>query len=114
LHQDTVDNNNNLAIADELIDSYKVDRDTLSGGQYAGGWINYVFGTPIPAAIGKSITIDSQYDLEIALGAGGIVAGWVTQWSPLTAIGGTDIVICGVMCHKMGQVIYGMEQRIFD
>jgi hypothetical protein len=114
LHQNTVYNNTNIANANSLITSYKVDWDILSWGQYVPGWINYVFGTPIPAAIGTNVTLDSEYDLEIALGIGGIVAGWVTQLWPLTVIGGTDIVICGIECHKMGQVIYGMEQIIFD
>jgi hypothetical protein len=52
--------------------------------------------------------------LEIALGTGGIVAGWITKKWSLTAIGGTDIVICGIECHKMGQVIYGIEKLIWD
>jgi hypothetical protein len=113
LHPNTVCHVDNLARANELITSYKVDYDILSWGQYVPGWINYLFETPIPAAIGNSITIDSQYDLSIAFGSAGIVAGWITQLWPLTAIGGTDIVISGIMCHCMGQVIYGMEKLIF-
>ena len=102
-----------LAKANELIDSYKVDYDILSWGQYIPGWINYVFGTPIPAAIGNSITIDSQYDLEVAFGLTVLVASWIANAVPLSYISGAGVVYCGVMCHLMDQVIYGMEQRIF-
>jgi len=118
LHPYTIEyfdsNNINLANANSLVTSYKVDYDILSWGQYVGGWINYVFGgTVIPTAIGTSITIDSQYDLEVAFGLSLIAASWVTGFVPLSYIGGTDLVLCGVMCHLMDQVIYGMEQLIF-
>jgi hypothetical protein len=114
LHQNTVYNNTNLANANSLITSYKVDWDILSWGQYIPGWFNYVFGTPIPDAIGNSITIDSQYDLLIALEIGGTIYVMVTGSVPLSVLGASSIVHTGVLCHGMGQVIYGMEQRIFD
>jgi hypothetical protein len=32
----------------------------------------------------------------------------------MTIVGGLGIIWDGIQCHCMGQVIYGMEQRIFD
>ena len=105
--------NINLANANSLVTSYKVDYDILSWSQYVAGWLNYVFGTTIPAAIGTSITIDSQYDLEVTLGLTATVTSWITGNVPLAVISGGTLVLDGVMCHLMDQVIYGMEQLIF-
>jgi hypothetical protein len=103
-----------LANAALLVDSYRVDYDILSWGQWIPGWLNYVLGTPVPDAIGTPITIDSQYDATMTLAGITTVAGLVFQLYPVAGLGGVAIVGQGVMCHLMDQVIYGMEQRIFD
>jgi hypothetical protein len=114
LHPNTVYNNGNLAIADSLITSYKVDWDILSWGQYVSGWFNYVFGsTVIPPAIGHPKNLDSQYDLEMTFGLTALAASWIANAVPLSYISGAGVVYCGIICHGMGQVIYGMEQQIF-
>jgi hypothetical protein len=114
LHPLTVNNLPNLANANSLITSYKVDWDILSWGQYVGGWINYVFGTSIPAAIGTNVTLDSQYDLEVAWGFTSTILNLINGNVSLAIVGGLGVILDGIECHKMGQVIYGMEQIIFD
>ncbi len=113
LHQGTVYNNINLANAAQLIDSYRVDYDILSWGQWIPGWLNYVFVTPIPAAIGTTHTIDSEYDAEMVVSITVTVGSAVVQLYPLTALGGLSVVAEGILCHLMDQVIYGMENEIF-
>ncbi|MDR0522575.1 MAG: hypothetical protein LBH00_12095, partial [Planctomycetaceae bacterium] len=112
LHPNTVFNNNNLAIANTLIISYKVDWDILSWGQFLAGWVDYAFGV-LPSAVGSNVELDSEYDLAIDLGLTSVIAGCIYQNYPQAVLSGLEVVWDGVQCHMMGQVIYGMEKKIF-
>lgn len=57
------------------------------------------------------------FELEFA-GSGGVryVSTCDTNngnYYPVAALGSLGAVIAGVECHGMGQVVYGMEKRIF-
>jgi hypothetical protein len=41
-----------------------------------------------------------------------VVTSWITGAASLSYIGGTELVGCGIMCHLMDEVIYGMEKQI--
>jgi hypothetical protein len=116
LHPNTVFGNaQNLANANLLVTSYKVDYDILSWGQYGTGWIDYIFGTTaIPPAIGYSITIDGEDDIYMALNLTSFITSWLSGNYLMTSLNGSLIVLNGIECHKMSQVYYGMEQRIFS
>ncbi len=75
LHPGTVYNSPHLPNAAQLIDSYRVDYDILSWGQWVPGWLNYVFGTPH--------TIDSEYDAEMVVSINVTVGSAVAQLYPL-------------------------------
>ncbi len=112
LHHDTVDNHPNLANANQLIDSYRVDYDILSWGQWISSWLYYMFDI-IPSAIGTPITIDSEYDYEMFTSGFQVIQGMISQNDSRSAIAAANIFRYGVLCHSTDQVIYGMEKRIF-
>jgi len=96
--------NINLANANSLVTSYKVDYDILSWSQYVASWPMWLFGLDhVPEAVGTKVLIDSEYDAMVFAGL---------SLGPFNIVGLGTILYSGVQCHLMDQVVYGMEQRI--
>jgi hypothetical protein len=54
------------------------------------------------------------FNTSIILTGIGTIASLVSQNYAVGLLGGFTVITEGILCHLMGQVIYGMEQRIFE